>query len=250
MAQFVNIMTNSGLVFILDRICGYLSYDAMENFCEAFPEFCDESLERLILLKFLYELGDRNIKNFDGQVKKVKEVIGYWNKDFKKAESKASLADLQEIKAELTGRAFRYACRPGNTELVQFMIRSSKKHGFDLKKIDHYVGTAFRFACRSGSTKVVELIIRSSKDHGIDLNKLDHNGTTAFQYACGWGRLEVAKVILQNHRFGIDIKHQDNHGKTALDYVQERLRKRRNRYDECRLRDLERMLSSEIRKLA
>ena len=73
MAQFVNIMTNPGLVFIRDRICGYLSYDDLENLCEAFPEFCDESLERLTSLKYLHEFGNRNMKSFDGQVKKVNE---------------------------------------------------------------------------------------------------------------------------------------------------------------------------------
>ena len=108
MAQFVNIMTNPGLVFIRDRICGYLSYDDLENLCEAFPEFCDESLERLTSLKFLHELGDQNMK-FDGHVKKVKEVVYGWNDWVKEAESKASLADLQEIKTELTGSAFYYA---------------------------------------------------------------------------------------------------------------------------------------------
>ena len=123
-------MTNPGLVFIRDRICGNLSYDDMENLCEAFPEFCDESLERLTSLKFLHELGNRDV-NYYGQVKKVKEVVYGWNEDVKKAESKASLADLQEIKAELTGKAFLYACTSGNTELFQFMIRSSKKHGIE-----------------------------------------------------------------------------------------------------------------------
>ena len=50
------------------------------------------------------------------------------------------------------------------------------------------------------------------------MNTKDKWGSTALHWACMYGRTETVQVILKNWKeLDIDIKAQDNDGKTALD---------------------------------
>ena len=90
-------MTNPELFGIRDRMCEYLSLDELEALCEVYPDFWNESLKRISLVKYLHEFGDI----YDDYDEKVHDIIPGWNKAVKKAGNKSSLKDLEEIKVSL-----------------------------------------------------------------------------------------------------------------------------------------------------
>merc|ERR1712004_309317 len=63
-ANFDLIMTlaNQGLWHICEQIFGYLNYETVEN-CRKVSELWNESLERIALIKFLQEFGDRDVEH-------------------------------------------------------------------------------------------------------------------------------------------------------------------------------------------
>ena len=65
-ANFDLIMTlaNQGLWHICEQIFGYLNYETVEN-CRKVSELWNESLERIALVKFLQEFGDKLMENPD-----------------------------------------------------------------------------------------------------------------------------------------------------------------------------------------
>merc|ERR1711860_184797 len=118
--------------------------------------------------------------------------------------------------------AWHYACRNGQTETAQIIIKSSKDFGIDLNAKNNSGWTGLHWACRIGRTETAQILIKSSKEFGIDINAKDNNGMTAWHEACSYGRTETVQMILKNWKeFGIDIKAQDNQGKTALDLINE-----------------------------
>ncbi len=97
-------MTNPELFGIRDRMCEYLSRDELEALCEVYPDFWNESLKRISLVKYLHEFGDTHIEGntyYDDDDEKVHDIIPGWNKAVKKAGIKSSLKDLEEIKVSL-----------------------------------------------------------------------------------------------------------------------------------------------------
>ena len=80
----------------------------------------------------------------------------------------------------------------------------------------------------------VEELLDAAKEQKIDATILDHNGRTILHsWALGRGYVDhidcevsdtILSLILDNYKtLGLDIKHRDNEGKTALDYVQDRV---------------------------
>merc|ERR1711860_443503 len=114
--------------------------------------------------------------------------------------------------------AWHLACREGQTETDQLLIKSSKDFGIDLNAKDNSGSTGLHDACYFCQTETAQLLIKSSKDFGIDLNAKDNEGSTALHLACRYGKPETVQMILKNWKeFGIDIKAQDDDGQTALD---------------------------------
>jgi len=116
--------------------------------------------------------------------------------------------------------ALHCACRYGQTETAQLLIKSSIEFGIDLNAKNNIGRTAWHWACSNGKTETAQLIIQSSKEFGIDLNAKNNRGRTAWHLACINGQTETVQMILKNWKeFGIDIKAQDNYGQTALDFI-------------------------------
>ena len=58
------IMRSQGLCHIREQIFGYLNYETLEN-CRKVSELWNESLERIALVKFLQEFGDKLMEDLD-----------------------------------------------------------------------------------------------------------------------------------------------------------------------------------------
>ena len=194
-ANFDLIMTlaNQGLWHICEQIFGYLNYETVEN-CRKVSELWNESLERIALVKFLQEFGDRVVVHVqkpweyepepDPEVK-VSSIVAEWKKAAKEYGFQASLEDLQKVKGSLqnllreNGKCCQYpvheAAKIGATKLMEFILRTS----FDMNTKAHKGWTAWHLACRNGQTETAQLIIQSSKEFGIDLNAKDDYGWTA-----------------------------------------------------------------------
>ena len=235
-ANFDLIMTlaNQGLWHICEQIFGHLNYETVEN-CRKVSELWNESLERIALITFLQEFGDRDVEHcpwplweedLDPEIK-VSFIVDGWKKAAKEYGFQASLEDLQEVKDSLqnllnreNAKCCEYpvheAAKIGAVKLMEFILRTS----FDMNGKDDFRRTAWHEACGNGKTEAAQLIIQNSKDSGIDLNAKDHSGGTAWHEACSSGQTETAKLIIQSSKdFGIDLNAKDNDGNTALHWA-------------------------------
>ena len=98
------------------------------------------------------------------------------------------------------------ACRKGSTEIVNFLVRSSKEFGIDLNARNDDGETGFMRACYYGQTEIVKLMINSSKEFGIDLNVRNVNGDTGFMLARVFGYRKIVKLMVNASReFNINI---------------------------------------------
>ena len=80
---------------------------------------------------------------------------------------------------------------------------------------------------------LVKELLNAAKEQKIDATILDHDGRTILHsWALGRERVDhdgkvsetTLRLILDDYKtLGLDIKHCDNEGKTALDYVQDRV---------------------------
>jgi len=266
-ANFDLIMTlaNQNLWHICEQIFGYLNYETVEN-CRKVSELWNVSLERIALITFLQEFGDRDGERLVDHVEldpkgKVSTIVAGWKKAAKEYGFQASLEELQEIKGSLqdllvaSGKCCEYpvheaaiigavklmefilrteydlnaeddsgmtvwhcACRYGQTETAQLLIKSPNEFGIDLNAKDDYGSTAWHWACCYGQTETAQLLIHSSKEFGINLNAKDDYGQTGLHEACcgnGPGKTETVQMILKNWKeFGIDLNVKDDNGQT------------------------------------
>jgi len=219
-ANFDLIMTlaNQGLWHICEQIFGYLNYETVEN-CRKVSELWNESLERIALIKFLQEFGDRDVERNTG---KVSTIVDGWKKTAKEYGFQASLEDLQKVKGSLQNllrgngkcckHPFHQAAKIGATKLMEFILRTS----FDMNATNNYGMTAWHLACINGKTETAQLLIKSSKEFDIDLNAKNNFGGTAWHLACYHGQTETAQLIIQSSKdFGIDLYAKDDNGRTA-----------------------------------
>ena len=183
-------------------------------------------MERIALVKFLQEFGDKLMENPDWepipgkpakcweQFDKVSNIFFAWQKTVKNYATQASLEDLQEVKDSLKKLLIKdgkygedpvhEAAKNGDVKLMEFLMKG-------------YGQTAMHWACRNGNTETVQLIIQSSKDFGIDLNAKDNSGDTAWIEACLHGKTETAQLIIQHSKdFDIDLNAKGRCGMTAM----------------------------------
>jgi len=219
-ANFDLIMTlaNQALWHICEEIFGYLNYETVED-CRKVSELWNESLERIALIKFLQEFGDRDIENTN---EKVSAIVAGWKKAVKEYGFQASLEDIQGVKGSLqnllrgNGKCCKYpvheAAKIGAVKLMEFILRTS----FDMSAKDYYGWTAWYWACYNGQTETAQLLVQSSKDFGIDMNTKGDYGRTAWHWACRNGKTETAQLLIQySEEFGIDLNATYNNGRTA-----------------------------------
>merc|ERR1711860_207030 len=77
-------LANQGLWHICEQIFGYLNYETVEN-CRKVSELWNESLERIALIAFLQEFGDRDVERSPWEEEldpedKVSAIFTGWKK--------------------------------------------------------------------------------------------------------------------------------------------------------------------------
>lgn len=220
-----NILTNQGLIDIRDQIFGQLDHKTLKNcrevFANKYGEDWDLWLEKLILVQYILEFGDKETKY--GKI--VSEIIPGWDKAVKKFGKLASLNDLNQVKGSLKGLLeefyqhwpLHYAARTGHVKLMELLFHT------DLNINERRVScgrTPFTLACRFDQREIVKLMITLSKKYGIDLNAGDSGGETGWMRACWIGNTKIVKLIVENRtKYGINIQHETIYGYTALKIV-------------------------------
>ena len=97
-----NILTNPGLIDIREQIFGHFDRKTLKNcrkvFTKKYGEDWDLWLERLILVQYILEFGDKKVK----YAKRIlSDAIPGWDNAVKKFGKTASLEDLNEVKRSL-----------------------------------------------------------------------------------------------------------------------------------------------------
>ena len=199
------LMDNVNLWHLRDHIFGYLNLESVKT-CRQVCKFWNESLERILYVKFLQEFGDREIE-FENE--KVKSYISGWQKAVKKYGAQASIEDLQKVKDSLrklvtlsgkcVNRPVRQAAMNGDVRLMEIILNTS----YDLNAKTEAGKTPLHWACEYGRTETVELLIKSSS---IDLNATNIMGRTSLHLACINGRTKVVELLIKSSKdFGIDL---------------------------------------------
>ena len=210
-----NILSNSGLIHIRDQIFGDFSCETLESCLRVSKHWneCLEDLFRLSLIKYLYEYGDNEIREYRTQsVITVRETIPGWNKAVEKYSEEASIEDLKEVKKSLALPMLgdcdeprlwlvHLAAQCGRLKLMQFFFLSDYDFINDFDVIGN---NTLHCACRS--IEMIKLIVESSKELGIDLNARDSYGKTVFMYACSFGELDMMELMINSSKeFEIDL---------------------------------------------
>merc|ERR1712029_1241286 len=202
--NFDMIMTlaDKGVWHICEQIFGYLNNETLEN-CRKVSKLWKESLEKIALIKFLEEFGDREVGPIN---EKLSTILPGWKNAAQKYGVQASMEDLGKVKDLLKKLArgkgkcisdpVHEAARNGYVKLMEFILRTS----FDMNTKDDFGRTAWHFACSNGQTETAQVIIKNSKDFAIDLNTKNNRGGTALHWACRDGQTETAQLIIQNSK--------------------------------------------------
>ena len=218
------LMDNANLWHLRNQIFEDLSHEDVLN-CRRVRKYWNESLRRLLDVKFIQDFGERYVEWTN---KKVLTIIPGWKKAAQKYGLQATIEDLEEVKDSLKKLARgKFKCRPypvpnaasnGDVKLMEFILKTS----YDMNTKEYDGQTAWHYACKFGRSETAQVIIQNAKELGIDLNAKNIYGRTALHLACSNGQTETAQMILKNWKeFGIDIKAQDNEGKTVLDLINE-----------------------------
>jgi len=135
-----------GIWHIRDHLFGYLDHETLET-CRQVSDFWDESLEKLSLVKFMIECGNRSVigSDVEDSDEKVFTLPG-WAEAAQKYGAVASIEDLSEIKVALQ----------------ELLIENGH-----LKSTNEW--TAFHLACHFDEPKVARLIMESSKNLTLTL---------------------------------------------------------------------------------
>merc|ERR1712095_244675 len=139
------IMRSQGLCHIREQIFGYLSYKNLKN-CRKVSKLWKESLEKIALIKFLEEFGERVVWNTNI---KVSTLFPGWKNAAQKYGVQASMEDLGKVKDSLKKLArgkgkcvsdpVHEAARNGYVKLMEFILRTS----FDMKYTSPFLWQVF-----------------------------------------------------------------------------------------------------------
>lgn len=241
------IMENQGLWQIRNQIFGYMDHKTLENCRKVFWDFWDDSLEKIFLLKFFIEFGNKYFENkmwelyqkypddeYDRdelEFYNICDKIPGWGKAAENYGTKASVEDLKEIKESLqkllnqNGYIDEYkfpiheAGKNGSLKLMEFLLTCIPP-SYNINGYYNYTysTTPFLYACKNGHTEVARLLIKSSKEYDINVNARGLYGMNAFHETFANAKTETAKMLLEYwQECGIDLEARDNHGKTPLD---------------------------------
>ena len=93
---------------------------------------------------------------------------------------------------------FLYACRDGNLEIVELLMKYSTRMNLDLNTLNVYNISALHLACYWGHEDVAKRLIEESTKLKLNLNTQDTWGYTAFHVACKFGRTNIVKIMLDH----------------------------------------------------
>merc|ERR1712095_160644 len=132
------IMRSQGLCHIREQIFGYLNNETLEN-CRKVSKLWKESLEKIALIKFLEEFGDREVGPTN---KKLSTILPGWKNAAQKYGVQASMDDIEKVKDSLKKLArgkgkcrsdpVLEAAQNGYVKLVEFILKTS----FDMNTKD------------------------------------------------------------------------------------------------------------------
>merc|ERR1711884_806636 len=132
------IMRSQGLCHIREQIFGFLSYETLEN-CRKVSKLWKESLEKIALIKFLEEFGDREVVPTN---KKLSTILPGWKNAAQKYGVQASMDEIEEVIDSLKklargkGKCCKYpvheAAKNGDVKLMEFILKTS----FDMNTKD------------------------------------------------------------------------------------------------------------------
>lgn len=117
-----------------------------------------------------------------------------------------------------TYRALNCAIKHMNVKVVELLLA----RGADLNVRGFCETTPLIAACENGACEFE--IVQALLDHGADPNLLDQNRDSAMTAASSklrWQFSRFAQIIQQLYAFGADLKHKNNRGHCAHDYVKE-----------------------------
>ena len=166
---------------IRDQIFDQLNHETV-LICRQVCQFWNESLAKMSFVKLLQEFGDRNVEYTDkklstivaGWNEAVKMFVAQASLE-ELQEVKVSLLKLARGNGKCCEDPVHKAAKIGAVKLMEFILRTS----FDMNTKDYYGRTAWHWACRYGQTETAQLLIKSSREFGIDLNAKDDYGWTA-----------------------------------------------------------------------
>merc|ERR1711860_34850 len=155
---------------IRDQIFDPLNHETV-LVCRQVCQFWNESLAKMFFLKLLKEFGDRNVEYTDEKLSTIVAGWNEAAKMFVAQASLEELQEVKDSLLRLargTGKCCEdpvtEAAGIGAVKLMEFILRTS----FDMNTKDHYGRTAWHWACREGQTETAQLLIKSSIDFGID----------------------------------------------------------------------------------
>ena len=110
--------------------------------------------------------------------------------------------DLDKIVYENDEIALFDACRSGNKELVEYLL----KNGTYINKENKNGITPLLYSCISGNKELVEYLLKN----GADINKENKNGITPLLYACYSRNKELVeylkKMTMVKHHYLMHVK--------------------------------------------
>lgn len=114
--------------------------------------------------------------------------------------------------------AFMNACKYGNIEVIQTLMKSSESKGIKLNTANHNGRTALHIACmiESNSTEGTIYLLQNLKFTLIEINAIDQRGWTAFHFACKIGKLDVVEEFLSMTRLDLDFDLPLSDGRTPF----------------------------------
>jgi len=214
-----NILSNPGLIHIRIQIFSCFDFKTLEIcrevFTKRFGEDWDSWLERLSLVKYMLEFGDKVFGK--GEEETIKKIIPGWCKAVKKFGKMASLKDLNEVKESIDGLLSKRKrkCKNGcenciptslvhltaqynHVKLMELLLHTD----FDFNQRNRGE-TPFTLSCNWGHIAIANLLIDLSSIH---LNARNEKGYTGFIWACNQGHTELVNLMINSSKeFGIDL---------------------------------------------
>jgi len=131
-----------------------------------------------------------------------------------KAESYLKNGGDVDVLGEYDSSALHYACREGNMEMIQLLLR----YDANVNKRNKY-STIYPLFDILSSTKISEPLpfIKFLLESGADITTVDSFGNTLLHYAVEQEDMALVKLCIQS---GCDINYTDRHDKdTPLHYA-------------------------------